>query len=393
MQLYLNDQSIQRQMPKPRTITRDVVFIWENFGPIHNDRCEAVAESTAQGFSVFGIELAGRSHTYPWRPASSASYKKITLFPDTTIKDVLLLRRIFKTLRACLSISRKAAFFFCHYEEVATFFVAAILRILGRDVFVMNDSKFDDYERRLLRELGKSIFYLPYKGALAAGRRSADYLRFLGFPREKIAPNHYNTVSIKRIRQLSRASPAPSGVPFGERHFTIIARFVPKKNLLMAIDAYALYVQKVKRPRPLHLCGGGPLEEALRHAVSDENLTEFILFRGFLKAEDVAITLSSTLALLLPSIEEQFGHVVIEAQAMGVPVILTENCGARDDLIRSAVNGFVVEPDNARGLAFFMSLLCEDEDLWRRMSLSVDERALNGDVANFANVVKTLICT
>jgi hypothetical protein len=39
-------------------------------------------------------------------------------------------------------------------------------------------------------------------------------------------------------------------------------------------------------------------------------------------------------------------------------------------LIRSGVNGFVIEPDNAAGLAFFMQLLSDDEDLWRRMGLA-----------------------
>ncbi len=75
---------------------------------------------------------------------------------------------------------------------------------------------------------------------------------------------------------------------------------------------------------------------------------------------------------------------------MGLPVILSENCGARDQLIRSGVNGFVVEPDNPAGLAYFMSLLDQDESLWRRMSLATEPFAMLGDASLFAQAVVKL---
>jgi len=93
----------------------------------------------------------------------------------------------------------------------------------------------------------------------------------------------------------------------------------------------------------------------------------------------------------LPSIEEQFGNVIPEAQAMGLPVILSDNCGGRDLLVRSGVNGFVIEPDNARGMAFFMGLLSEDEGLWRKMCLESQLFAERADSARFAEAVEALI--
>ena len=64
--------------------------------------------------------------------------------------------------------------------------------------------------------------------------------------------------------------------------------------------------------------------------------------------------LRKSLALILPSTEEQFGFVVLEALALGIPVIVSENVGARDLHVRTGVNGFIFEPDNEKGLAFFM---------------------------------------
>ncbi len=367
---------------------RSLVFIWENFGPAHVDRCDAVARLVGKGRKVFGLELASDSIEYAWRPETSAAFEKETLFTAGTIADVPFLRKAVVLWRACWA-RRPADFFFCHYESPFVFMIAAALRLTGCRVFVMNDSKFDDYRRYLLIEIVKRIFYLPYNGAIASGTRAADYLRFLGVPERRIELN-YDTLSTDRIRRLAGVEKAPGGPPFAARHFTIVARMVPKKNISMALAAYALYRAQTTRPRELHLCGSGPLEKQLRAEAAALGVGEFVTFHGFLQTEEVCPILGRTLALLLPSTQEQFGNVVIEAQALGLPVILSENCGARDQLVRNGVNGFVVEADNPAGLAYFMGLVSQDEALWRRMSVATEPYSASGDAFLFAQAVARL---
>jgi glycosyltransferase involved in cell wall biosynthesis len=194
----------------------------------------------------------------------------------------------------------------------------------------------------------------------------------------------YNTLSVERIRLLAGAPPAPDGVAHRDRHFTVVARFVSKKNLKLAIEAYANYHFRSAGSVPLHLCGSGPLEAELRSQVRDLRLEHKVVFRGFLQTADICQTLAQTLALILPSVEEQFGNVVLEALAMGVPIILSDNCGARDKLVRTAVNGFIVEPDNAVGFAYFMTALAGDESLWRRMAEAARAQEVAIDAAAFA---------
>jgi glycosyltransferase involved in cell wall biosynthesis len=293
-------------------------------------------------------------------------------------------------MRACLSVG-PAVYFFCHYEQAEIFFVAILLRICGKRVYIMNDSKFDDKPRTIWREIFlKPAFFWPYNGALVSAPRALDYLRFLHFKRSRIATG-YDTLSISRIRGLAGMPPAPAGLPFEARHFTVIARFVPKKNLPTVLEAYALYARSVQKPRALHLCGSGLLEVQLRELVGKLNVQKHVIFRGFIQSEEVAQTLGHTLALLLVSVEDQFGLVVSEAQAMGVPVLYTPNCGARDDLLRSAINGFMVEPDNIAGIAYFMRLIAEDEAIWRRLANGALQTAPLGDVTRFVSGVRELI--
>ena len=371
------------------TGARRIVFVWDNFGPGHVDRCEAVAAHLGPAAAVVGIELASQSHTYAWTPPSATGFAKTTLFPGRSIEGVPLYQRAWRLVRACLA-QGPAAFFFCHYEDPAVLIAASLMRLRRRPVYVMDCSKFDDYPRILWRELVKYLYHLPYRGGITSGLRSRDYKRFLGVPDAGLVTN-YNVISVERVRRMAAALPAPAGTPHAERHFTVVARFVPKKNLGMALTAYADYARSGGSPVRLHLCGSGPLEAELRAEVDALQIAHLVTFHGFLQTEAVCRLLATTLALLLPSIEEQFGNVVIEAQAMGVPVILSDNCGARDQLIRTGVNGFVVEPDNPAGMALFMRMLATDRSLWTTMATAAERYVVHGDTADFAKAVARLV--
>lgn len=364
-----------------------LVFLWDNLGPSHLDRIDAVHRHFAGSAQAIGIELRAKSLTYEWEAKVSPNFEKRTVFTDSVPRNALTrARRILKQLPQ----AKDTCFFFCEYQHIAIFIIAMLLRLRGARLVVMNDSKFDDKPRNVWKEVGKSSFLLPYHGALSNGIRSKSYWQFLGL-KARTVHGEYNTVSLERIRRQAGVPPAPDGPAFQDRHFTAIVRFIPEKNLSMLLTAYALYRAQVEMPRPLHLCGSGPDEPALRQQADDLGIAQSLVFRGWLQDDAISQTLGQTLALLLPSVSETFGNVVIEAQAMGLPVILSDRCGARDLLVRSGVNGFVIEPDNPRGMAYFMGLLSEDEGLWRRMCEAATETAPQGDVQRFVDgVVESL---
>lgn len=346
---------------------RSIAFLWESFAPHHVDRCLACAEHFGSDVGVYGLEVATYDLNYQWRSGSDGhGFHKLTLFPGEVRQKIGTLRCALRIVTTALR-TKSRHIFLCNYESPAVFLSAITLRLLGRRLIIMQDSKFDDKQRHLGKELLKAILYSPYHAALAAGGRTKAYLRFFGFPEERVFIG-YDTVSVERVRRLAQAEPAPGGVPHADRHFTVVARFIPKKNLTLALDAYATYrAQCTGRPRELHLCGSGELEPALREKANRLRL-DGVHFQGYMPEEAVARTLASTLALILPSTEEQHGLVINEALAMGVPVLLSDNCGARDLLVRCGLNGYVFEPDNALGLAHFMGLLDRDEAEWTRLA-------------------------
>jgi glycosyltransferase involved in cell wall biosynthesis len=367
---------------------RPLVFMWENFGPMHIDRCMAVARRYAGKRKVIGIELAGRSDTYDWAQTEASGFVKRTLFPGTTVADVSAVKLLWALLRTSVAIG-PADFFFCRYERFGTLLTSIVLRLLGRRVFTMNDSKFDDKPRNVWKELLKSFYFAPYNGALAASRRSGEYLEFLHFSSQSIALG-YDAISVNRIREQAAAPPEQEGASFDARHFTVVARMVPKKNLFVVLEAFAHYTHLSPAPRQLHFCGTGPLEQQVKQKAEKLGLTDLVVFHGSVDSTAVSRILRKTLALLLLSTEEQFGLVIPEALSMGVPVIASNNCGACDELVRSGVNGFVVEPDNPRGIAYFMNLLGSDSPLWNEMATAAAAHASLGDTDRFVEACEKL---
>jgi glycosyltransferase involved in cell wall biosynthesis len=364
-----------------------LVFVWENFGPMHDDRCAAVAHAEP-GARVIGLQFTARSEAYDWQPRAGEGFEKITLLEKTDASLIGIIACAVKLIRTCMKLDATHVFF-CHYERPAIAIAALILRILGKRIFLLYDSKFDDYPRYIRREFLKSFWLWPYRGAVVASGRTKDYLRFLGMRLETIQFG-YNTISLARIRQDAGVSPAPGGCAFQMRHFTIVARLIEKKNLETVLKAYALYAQSCENPRALRLFGAGPLEATLREDVRRENIEHLVRFEGFQQADAIGKALGSSLALLLLSKEEQFGFAIIEALAMGVPVLISPACGAHDEFVRDSVNGFVVEADNPRGMAFFMDLLARDELLWRKMAEAALASAQRADASEFAKAVSAL---
>ena len=158
----------------------------------------------------------------------------------------------------------------------------------------------------------------------------------------------------------------------------------------MMLEAYALYAARATSPRRLVLCGSGPLESVIRERTQALGIIDKVDILGNVPPAQIPGHVGRALALLLPSTEEQFGIVVVEAQAMGLPVILSDNCGSRDRQVQGGINGFVVEPDNPEGMATYMQWLDEDEALWTDMSNAALAAAERGSVPHFAAAVRDL---
>jgi glycosyltransferase involved in cell wall biosynthesis len=99
-----------------------------------------------------------------------------------------------------------------------------------------------------------------------------------------------------------------------------IGRMVEAKNHFFLLDVFS----EIVRLRPaarLILVGSGPLEYAIRQRVQDLNLGDKVIFTGY--RLDASGILQAMDVLVLPSLYEGLGIVAVEAQAAGLPVIVS----------------------------------------------------------------------
>ena len=363
-----------------------VGILFAQFAAYHVDRIEAAARRLAGRAEVIAVEVAQASQTYAWSPSGEVGgATKRVLITGEPYEAIGKWRR-FRAQYAAL-VGCDTVFVGIGYNEVDVIALAWVLRVRGRRVVLMTESKFDDSPRHWLRERGKALLLAPFTAALVGGPRQVAYMRQLGFRRRPVLTG-YDGVGLERVRAMGGE---PLIAP-EDRPFVFVGRFVAKKNILFLLEAFARFRDRPgRRARRLVLVGGGAMEPEVRARIAALGLDESVDITGFVDAPQVAARLAGARALLLPSVEEQWGLVVNEALALDLPVIVSKAVGAHDTLVEHGRNGFVLASDDAAAWADAMVALDGDDGQWLAMREASRRIAPAGDAERFAEAVEALL--
>jgi len=221
---------------------------------------------------------------------------------------------------------------------------------------VMSASNSHDARRNRWIEDVKRQVVSRFDAGLVGGREGARYLESLGIPASRIAVGydavdnaHFSRPSAPAVDLVRKEAPR---VPF----FLASARFVEKKNLLRLVEAYRRYRDLTQEaPWDLVVLGNGPLRAAILERCQALAVEDHVRLPGFRQYPELPAWYALASAFVLPSTSEQWGLVVNEAMAAGLPVIASKQCGCVPDLVEHGGNGFVVDPfdicDMARTMA------------------------------------------
>ncbi|MCP8310246.1 MAG: glycosyltransferase [Candidatus Methylarchaceae archaeon HK01M] len=156
-----------------------------------------------------------------------------------------------------------------------------------------------------------------------------------------------------------------------ERPNTIIiltvSRLVEKKGVQYGIQA----ISKLLKKRPqlqleYRIIGGGRLERQLRKLVEELNLDEVVHFLGPIEQEGVIKNMQQAHIFLLPSIAEALPVVLMEAQAVGLPVVAI-SVGSISQVTINGKSGFLVSENDVDTLAEKLEYLVEHPERWVEM--------------------------
>ncbi len=210
--------------------------------------------------------------------------------------------------------------------------------------------------------------------SLLPGKKRADVLLVANERTRLALPSGVRGCVIELVEngvQLGTWAGSGSVMKTSRPRFVFLGRLVDWKALDIVIEALG----RVPGAE-LTVIGDGPMREPWRQAAERYGVGDRVEFTGFLPQAECAPRLRDALSLVLPSIYECGGAVVLEAMASGIPVIATKWGGPADYLDPSC--GFLVEPRSreamVEGFAAAMTRLMSEPRLRDELGANGRER-------------------
>ena len=146
-----------------------------------------------------------------------------------------------------------------------------------------------------------------------------------------------------------------------------VGRFTEVKRLPLLIRAYARARDSFRERAPLVVLGGHPGEWEGEHpaAVIRELGVEDVFLAGWRGHDELPDGLAAADVLVLPSVREQFGQVIVEAMACGLPPIAVAAHGPAT-IIEDGETGWLVPADDEEAMAEALAAALNDPDERRR---------------------------
>ncbi len=176
----------------------------------------------------------------------------------------------------------------------------------------------------------------------------------------------YNGVSVETIRELSQTNPGDASKYFKTTNSFIlgcVSRLSPQKGLSYLIEALPAVIQKHQNVQ-LVIVGDGEERNSLKHRVNSLGMNDHVVFTGYIN--NSFYILSKFDIFLSPSLWEGIPYSIMEAMALGKPVITTRIMGM-PEIVEDGINGYLVETRNPDMLSQKIIELIENPDLRHNM--------------------------
>ncbi len=248
-------------------------------------------------------------------------------------------------------------------------------RRYGIPVVFTNHTRYDLYAHHYLPLLPDAMAqtfleaYLPaFTGqcdlVIAPSKGLHDVLRSYGVTsRIEIVPNGIDLEPFRNPR--GRRTRVELGLPESAKVMVYVGRIAPEKNLAFLLRAFAVVNQELPETHLL-LVGDGPEVDNLRDQAQKAGIGDKVIFTGCVEYEDVPDYLGMADAFVTASVTEVHPLSVIEAMAVGLPILGIESPGV-GDIVVDGVNGFLSGHDLAE-FSLKMFRLMSENDLRARLA-------------------------
>jgi glycosyltransferase involved in cell wall biosynthesis len=150
-----------------------------------------------------------------------------------------------------------------------------------------------------------------------------------------------------------------------QNYLVFIGRLVFYKNLEVVIRSFKKVVEELNSAK-LFVIGDGPKRNDWERMVDDMNLKDNILFLGYIPEEKKLDLLTRASALVLPSLVEGFGLVLLESFALKKPVLVSD-VRPFDEIVSNAQDGYMISAQDTSKWSLEMTNLLSHPEICRMM--------------------------
>jgi glycosyltransferase involved in cell wall biosynthesis len=173
---------------------------------------------------------------------------------------------------------------------------------------------------------------------------------------------------------LSAAAVAQRARRAGPLQILFVGNLIARKGLLTLVESLA---RLHSRGWLLHVIGRQDVDPgytaAVKKLVAVRGIRDRVIFTGKLSENELNDAWIRSHLLAVPSQYEGFGIVYLEGMGFGLPAI-GSTAGAAGEIIQDEVNGYLVQPEDAAGLAQRLEQMIDDRSQLEKMSLAALER-------------------
>jgi colanic acid/amylovoran/stewartan biosynthesis glycosyltransferase WcaL/AmsK/CpsK len=225
---------------------------------------------------------------------------------------------------------------------------------------------FHGYDIRLGLEKGGRIYRRLFNCGdvfIAISPYNYNNLLNLGLDASKIV-YHPVGIDLKQFAYKRPAGAAEEGRPI---RVLTVARLVQEKGLAYGIHAVRETLQRLPGLNlKYNIIGSGPLDAELTALIRSLKLEEVVYLRGAKNQSQIVAAYKQSDIFLLPSVAEALPVAVMEAQAVGLPVVATM-VGSMNKIVLDGETGFCVPPSDADALADRLCFLIDHPEIWPKM--------------------------
>jgi glycosyltransferase involved in cell wall biosynthesis len=377
-----------------------VAAIIVNQVPYHHARWNACAVSGVAETHL--VELTDRDEFKVLEFASEAAFARHTLFPkgkgdNGPAGSAAMVRAM------CERLDSIRPDVVCVSGWGLSVSLAAMSWATSRAVpiVMLSESNEFDEARSAIKEFIKRRLVGLCSAGLAGGSPQADYLVKLGLPRERVFQG-YDVIDNRFFTEEARKYRDGSS-ELGETkrpYFLACARFGKKKNLPGLIRAYSRYREKTLhstldcRPSTLFdlvIAGDGEERAVIERTIREYGVSDYVQLIGAKGYTELPVYYAHAGAFIHASTTEQWGLVINEAMASGLPVLVSNRCGCAADLVKEGENGWTFDPTNEEQIADLMLRISNDEETRVRMGARSREIIAEWGPERFASGVKAAV--